>query len=449
METLEPNNPTPNHSNRILVKGLITGGLILLMLIPTIFIQNLISERQQRQKEVVKEVSSKWASTQNLSGPFLTVPYTQFVPGENGKIIPQKTNVILLPQSLKVESEMTPEKRTRSIYNVLLYKSNTNFNGAFNIKIPKDIDTDNLDYANAKLCVALSDFMGIEEEVTINFNGEDLLLNPGLSVNDFGDVGLSVPIKFGPEDFQKSIPFHFNVKLKGSEQLHFMTLSATSRFKIQSTWPSPSFDGNLLPASRSVTDKGFEAEWSFNQANLPFGTVIEENTIKDKGNQLAFGVSLVQPASQYDKTSRSVKYALLFIGLTFAFFFIIELMQRKPFHPVQYVLVGLALVIFYTLLLSISEYILFDYAYIMSALATILLITFYAKGHFMSWRTAGIFFGLLSGLYGFIFVLISLEDTALIVGSIGLFIILAIAMYASRKINWYGNSSVVAAEPAL
>jgi inner membrane protein len=449
METLESPNPTSNHSNRILVKGFITGGLILLMLIPTLFIQNLISERQQRQKEVVKEVSSKWASAQNLSGPFLTVPYTRFVQGENGKIIPEKTNVILLPQNLKVQSEMTPEKRTRSIYNVLLYKSNTDVAGVFNIKIPKDIDTGNLDFANAKLCIALSDFMGIEEEVNVNFNGEALLLNPGLPANDFGDAGLSVPIKFSPEDLQKNIPFQFNIKLKGSEQLHFMPLSATARFKIKSTWPSPSFDGNLLPASRSVSDKGFEAEWNFNQANLPFGTVIEANKIKDKGTQLAFGVSLVQPASQYDKTSRSVKYALLFIGLTFAFFFIIELMQRKPFHPVQYVLVGLALVIFYTLLLSISEYILFDYAYLMAALATILLITFYAKGHFRSWKTAGIFFGLLSGLYGFIFVLISLEDTALIVGSVGLFIILAIAMYASRKINWYGNSAVVVAESAL
>ena len=449
METLEPTKSPSNHSNRILVKGFITGGLILLMLIPTIFIQNLISERQQRQKEVVKEVSSKWASAQNLSGPFLTVPYTQFVPGENGKIIPQKTNIILLPQNLKVQSEMTPEKRTRSIYNVLLYKSNTDFAGAFNVKLPTDIIVGNLDFANAKLCVALSDFMGIEEEVNVNFNDENLLLNPGLPVTDFGDVGLSVPVKFSPDDLQKNIPFHFNIKLKGSEQLHFMPLSANALFKIQSPWPSPSFDGNLLPASRSVTDKGFEAEWNFNQANLPFGTFIEANTIKDKGNQLSFGVSLVQPASQYDKTSRSVKYALLFIGLTFAFFFIIELMQRKPFHPVQYVLVGLALVIFYTLLLSISEYILFDYAYLMSALATILLITFYAKGHFRNWKTAGIFFGLLSGLYGFIFVLISLEDTALIVGSIGLFIILAIAMYASRKINWYGNSALVAAEPAL
>ena len=149
----------------------------------------------------------------------------------------------------------------------------------------------------------------------------------------------------------------------------------------------------------------------------------------------------------YNKTMRSVKYAILFIGLTFAFFFIIELMQHKPFHPVQYVLVGLALVIFYTLLLSISEYILFDYAYLVAALATIFLITFYAKGHFESWKTAGIFFGLLSCLYSFIFILIRLEDTALLVGSIGLFIVLALVMYTSRKINWYGNTPTLAPKP--
>jgi inner membrane protein len=152
----------------------------------------------------------------------------------------------------------------------------------------------------------------------------------------------------------------------------------------------------------------------------------------------AFGVTMIQPADQYAKTERAVKYAILIIGLTFSLFFIVELMQKKPIHPVQYVLIGLALVIFYTLLLSISEFLLFDIAYLVAAIATILLITLYANTHFKSWRSAGIFAGVLTLLYGFIFVLIRLEDTALLVGSIGLFIILAIAMYASRKINWYG-----------
>ncbi|RYD72254.1 MAG: cell envelope integrity protein CreD, partial [Sphingobacteriales bacterium] len=247
-----------------------------------------------------------------------------------------------------------------------------------------------------------------------------------------------VPVKINPTQLATGLAFDMQVKIKGSEQLHFIPMSASSKFNLQSTWPSPSFDGEMLPTERTITTQGFTSKWSFNQANLPFATVFKENTIADK--KMDFGVSLVQPADQYGKTMRSVKYAILFIGLTFAFFFIIELMQKKAFHPVQYVLVGLALVIFYTLLLSISEYIAFDYAYLVAALATILLITLYAKGHFKSWKTAGIFFSLLSLLYAFIFVLIRLEDTALLVGSIGLFIVLALVMFASRKINWYGNT---------
>ena len=134
---------------------------------------------------------------------------------------------------------------------------------------------------------------------------------------------------------------------------------------------------------------------------------------------------------------RSIKYAILVIGLTFALFFIVEILQKNPVHPIQYILVGLALVIFYSLLVSISEFIPFDSAYLIAAIATIILITLYTKSHFKNWKTAGIFFGVLSGLYGFIYTLISLEDTALLTGSIALFVVLAIAMYATRKINWY------------
>lgn len=439
METQNYPVPAPAQSNRILYKGLITGGLILLMLIPTLFITNLIEEREARQKEVVKEVSSKWASEQTLSGPFLTVPYkTSFVNSE-GKTQINTNNLVLLANNLTVNGDIDHEERPRSIYKVLLYKAAVDFTGAFKIKFPADLDIEKADFSSARLCFALSDYKGIEEEIFVNFNGEKLLLAPGLPVNELGSSGLSVPVSLSPEAVAGTIPFSMKVKIKGSEQLHFMPLSANSKFIVNSAWPSPSFDGNSLPGIRNVNGEGFSAEWNFNQANLPFSTVAFENAFKDR--DLAFGVSFVQPADQYNKTMRSVKYAILFIGLTFAFFFIIELMQKKPFHPVQYVLVGLALVIFYTLLLSFSEYILFDYAYAIAALATVLLITFYAKGHFQSWGTAGIFFGLLSALYSFIFILIRLQDTALLVGSIGLFVVLALVMYASRKINWYGPQS--------
>ncbi len=434
---LQPQQPAA--SNRTMIKGFITGGLILLMMIPTLFITSLIKEREARQKEIVREVSSKWASDQTLSSPFLVVPYSYTYQEIDGKTGTAKTNLVLLANDVTVNGTIIPEQRPRSIYKVLLYRSDISFKGSFKLKLPADIDSAKLDYANARLCFSLSDFKGIEEEIYVNLNQEKLLLMPGLPVNDFGKTGLSAPVKIDAAQLSAGLNFDMQVKIKGSEQLHFIPMSATSKFSLQSTWPSPSFDGEMLPNERTVSAKGFSSKWSFNQANLPFATVIKENTVADK--KIDFGVSLVQPADQYGKTMRSVKYAILFIGLTFAFFFIIELMQKKPFHPVQYVLVGIALVIFYTLLLSISEYIAFDHAYLIAALATILLISLYAKGHFNSWKTAGIFFALLSLLYGFIFVLIRLEDTALLVGSIGLFLVLALVMFASRRINWYGNNT--------
>ncbi|HSN61511.1 MAG TPA: inner membrane CreD family protein, partial [Ferruginibacter sp.] len=227
METQQNYAPAPQQSNKILIKGIITGALILIMLIPTIFIYNLIEEREARQKEVVKEVSSKWATAQTLSAPFLVVPYTDTFLNSEGKTVAVKTKLLLLANELAVNGKIIPEQRPRSIYKVLLYKTSINMDGAFKIKWPTDINLSNVDYANAKLCFSLSDFKGIEEEIYINFNGQKLLLTPGLPVDDFGAVGLSVPVSLSPEASVTGMPFSMQVKLKGSEQLHFIPMSAS------------------------------------------------------------------------------------------------------------------------------------------------------------------------------------------------------------------------------
>ncbi len=432
------NAPVANNSNNTMWKAIITGFLILVMLIPTFFVSSLITEREERQKTVVKEVTSKWATQQTVTSPYIYLPYNAFKKNAKGKDTAIASYLLLLPENLSVNSKIFPEQRPRSIYKVLLYKSNITANGDFVITLPKNIDIANLQLADAKICVGITDFKGIEERVSINIAGTNYELTPGLPVNDIDSAGLSAPIKIATTAIGASIKFNVTMKLKGSERLYFTPLAGNSNFTMQSTWNNPSFDGNVLPSERTVNDSGFIAKWAFNKASLPFSTTLT-NFKLDKNN-LAFGVVMVQPADQYAKTTRSVKYAILIIGLTFALFFIIELMQKKALHPVQYVLVGLALIIFYTLLLSISEFVLFDYAYLIAAGATVLLIMFYAKGHFQSWKTASIFGGILSALYGFIFTLIRLEDTALLVGSTGLFIVLALVMYASRKINWYNAS---------
>ncbi len=429
------NNPTPVSTNKTLIKGFITAALILLMLIPSMFVQNIITEREDRQKQVVNEVSSKWSGKQTITGPYIHVPYsTKEKDGEGKEIIIEK-DLIFLPDNLSVDGTISPEERPRSIYKVLLYKSTLSSKGNFRLQLPKDITIDMLNLGNAKICMGISDFKGIEEKLTITINNSAYELSPGLPTARIDSSGLSANITLQVEDFGKSLDFTMPLKIKGSEQLRFVPLSGNSNFKVSSTWVNPSFDGNSLPTERIVNEKGFSAKWIFNKANLPFGTILKEAGLNK--NSFAFGVNMVQPADQYAKTMRSAKYAILFIGLTFALFFIIELIQKKPVHPVQYALVGLALVIFFTLLLSISEFILFDYAYWVAAAATIALITLYAKSHFQNWKTASVFAGVLTALYGFIFILIRLEDTALLVGSIGLFIVLALVMYATRKLNWY------------
>lgn len=430
-------------SNKIMYKGIITGLLILVMMIPAFFINNLVQERKQRQREIVEEVSSKWGSDQTISGFYLSVPYDQADKDEKGNPILIKRELIIFPESQDVSSELIPEIRPRSIYKVLLYRSKINFKGQYKIVLPKDIDPTMINWANSSVCLGLTDIKGIEEKVVFNFNGQDLELSPGLPSSSLCKTGLFAGVNLEPFVGGTAFSFNSDLMIRGSEKLHFLPLAGNSRFAIQSVWNSPSFDGNYLPGTRVVNDSGFKGGWSFNKANLPFGTTLKE--VGFEPEKFSFGVTMVQPSDQYAKTERSVKYAILFIGLTFSLFFIIELLQKNPVHPVQYVLIGIALVIFYSLLLSISEFIAFDFAYLVAAGATILLITLYAKSHFRSWKTGSVFGLVLAVLYGFTFILVRLEDTALLIGSIGLFIILALAMYASRKINWYGHQQPVAA----
>jgi inner membrane protein len=426
--------------HRILIKGMIIGVLMLVMLIPTVFVFHLVNERKMRQQEIVREVSTKWASAQSLVGPFLYVPYTNQFKDSAGRIIESKSCFWILPEEVNVDGFVGHNIRKRSIYNVLLYTADLRHSGAFIIKTPSDINQELIQWRDAKLCFALSDFKGIRKKMVIMFNGRNYEMTPGLPNQLLTQKGLSVPVQLAATDTGRSISFAVESHLKGSENLGFLPLAGNSTYSLKSSWASPSFTGSSLPDYRKVGKDGFEAKWSFNKANLPFNTVLKDISAADI--DLDFGVTLLQPTDQYVKTERSVKYAILFIGLTFGLFFVVEVTRKTPVHAVQYMLVGLALVIFYTLLLSISEFIQFDYAYLVSAVAIVSMLTLYSLQLFGSMKSAVLTGGVVALQYAFIFVLIRLEDTALLVGSIGLFIVLAIVMYASRKIDWYGNRQI-------
>ncbi len=445
-----PQAKSPNNS--LLLKAALVGGLILTLLIPMIFLDGLVTERKTRQDDTIAEVSNNWAGVQRLSNPYLIIPYRDTSTTDlKGKTIVITKYMAILPEENNLSGSIIPDIRKRSIYTIPLYHANLSMNGQFNLsQIEQYVALDKIDFSRAKICLGISEFKGIEEAIKIKFNGNNYALLPGLPTESVHKNGVSAPVSLIATQRNEKLTYSFNVKIKGSVQLMLEPLSGNSKFSLNSTWPSPSFMGNQLPISPQVSDSGFKASWSFNQANLPFDLILPDKRIAKEhlkyklddsevqsDDDLAFGVSLLQPVDSYSQTSRCIKYAILIIGLTFSLFFIIEVMQKNAFHPVQYLLAGLALCVFYTLLLSISEYLSFGYSYLLAAGATVGLIAYYAYTHFKNIKTASIFGGFMSLLYAFIFVLLTLEDTALLAGSVALFCILAAVMFITRKINWY------------
>lgn len=420
--------------NRIMIKGLVVGVLILLMLIPAALISNLVQERAGRQQQVIQEVSSKWANAQTVTGPVLMVPYLESR-GNGEKTTTVKKWAYFLPDELRINGELIPEKRNRSLYNVTLYQSELKITGKFNPLAVSalQLDPERMVWGEARLLLGIDDARGLQEEVMLNWAGNEKNLEAGLPENTVLKAGLSTLV---PLSAQVGASFGINLKLRGSTSLNFIPVGKTTHVGIQSKWPHPDFTGQYIPsATPAISDQGFNARWQILQSSRPY-----PQSWKDGAPDLrasAFGVHLIQPADGYAMTERSVKYAILFVSLTFAVFFFLELAQKRQVHPLQYLLVGFALTIFYTLLLSVSEYLGFNPAYLIAATATVALIGMYVWSIFHNGKTAIGFVLALSGLYSYIFILIQLEDYALLFGSIGLFVILAVIMYFSRKIDWY------------
>ncbi len=417
-------------------KGFITGFLILVMLIPATLVQELVQERKNRQQEVIAEVSSKWADPQTITGPYISVPYSQTLDAGDGKTTVVEKTMILLPEKLNVTGTVEPQFKRRGIYNVALYKSDLNLKGHFALKEATTEANENIRWEQAKLCLGLTDTRGIEAQPMVSFRDSNFSFGAGLPGNLMAAKGASVGVNLAGVSPEEALSFNIPVKLRGSESLQVVPTGKSTTVQLSSSWQSPSFNGKFLP-EYTLGKEGFNAKWNVLHFNRDFPQVWKNQSFK--AEEFSFGFSLLQPTDHYAKTMRSVKYAILFIGLTFGFFFLLEALQGHRVHPVQYILTGIALVVFYTLLLSLGEVIDFNKAYGLAALATTLLITTYGRHLFSGWNNAFILGGFLGSLYAFIFMLIQLEDTSLLAGSIGLFVLVAIAMQLSRKIKWYSN----------
>jgi inner membrane protein len=436
------------NKSKLLVKGVIVGVLVLVLMIPTYYVQNLIEEREQRQKEASAEVSSKWASKQNIAGPILVLPYLENS-SDNTTKKPVKHYAFFLPDDLQITSKVDPQERSRGIYKVMLYNAQVNLAGNFReLSLEKyKIPAESVLWNEAYVKLNISDTKGLNEEVKLRWNDSILSLSPQINVGGpTTGEGLMAAIPAGIEGL-KTIQFSTILNINGSEQILFTPVGKTTNVKMISKWENPSFTGNTLPqSSPKIKDGGFTAEWkSFSHKrafaqhwkDLSF-TTEPENKITGEYNlgNAAFGVNLFIPVNGYQKTMRSVKYAILCILLTFAAFFLIDVVHKKSVHPFQYGLIGLALVLFYVLLLSFSEYIGFNIAYSIAAAATIGLIAWFVKSILISGKLSTILSVVLLFVYAYIFTILQLQDYALLIGSIGLFISLAIIMNFSRKIQW-------------
>jgi len=407
--------------------------LALILLIPAQMIRSLVEERQMRRDEVVQELTKKLGKKQTITGPILSVPYRTYQSDGDGESKAIWHHMHFLPETLNVQGNLSADIHYRSIYKVIGYNSRLEFKGRFTgIDIDDGfINPEDIFWERASLSLGISDMRGINENIAIEWDQQTHPFSPGLPTRDVVQKGVSIPLSVQPRQTHE---FSFAVDLNGSESLHIVPVGSKTNINLQSQWDAPGFTGAYLPDERNVTDDGFTARWKVLELNrsYPQSWADSQYTLEES----ALGVDLIMPVDIYRKNMRSVKYALLFIALTFVVFFFTEYLNDRRVHPIHYLLAGFGIVLFYSLLLSLSEHLAFGLSYLIASAAIVALITSYFHAIIGKVRATLSVLGILAGLYGFLYVLLSAYDYSLLLGNIGLFIILAIVMFFSRKINW-------------
>ncbi|MEO1050860.1 MAG: cell envelope integrity protein CreD [Bacteroidota bacterium] len=440
METT-PNNTIEQINQR--VKSSITLKLVsiavltLLLLIPATMIKSLITERELYRDDATVDITSRWGGSQSVAGPILTVPYRTFTQRHNGEVLESIKYAHFLPKQLEISGQMDPQIRKRNIYEVVLYGAYLNFQGQFEQPDFSNwkIDPAAILWEDAFLSFGISDMSGIKKYIDLNWSNQKRRFEPGLTVREVVRSGVTTRVPVNNDSIPSTYNFQFNVELNGSELLSFIPLGQETSVKMRSTWKDPSFGGAFLPDKPETSADGFYAEWNLLDLNRDYPQQWLGSTAEI--NDSAFGVELILPVDEYQKNMRSAKYALLVIALTFLVFFLVELLNKKRFHPIQYVMVGLAITLFYALLLSMTEHLGFNLAYMASAAMITVLVGFYASYMFKSKVLTGLLSMFMVLIYAFIFIILQMQDFSLLVGSLGLFVALAVTMYLSRNIDWY------------
>lgn len=446
----------------IMVKLFSIGFLILILLIPSSWIENMIVERQQRAEQVISEVADKWSGSQRIAGPVLVVPYRKREVIDLGKgekeIREHVERAYFLPEQLDLNGTIKPQVLHRGIFDAVVYESSLDIKSSFTLPDFKSLSIadDMILWKDAHMILGITDLRGISDNPTFRVGDTtpvaepagDIWLSAIASQHDGSDgtlyqpkqsgsnsaSGITVKLNWeGPPGTTENVSVKLN--LKGSRRLDFVPAGKTTEVKLTGPWADPSFDGEFLPENRKISDEGFTASWKVLHFNRPFAQQWVENNQQLTGAD--FGINLLIPVDQYQKSIRTSKYGVLVILLTFVALFLVEITQKIRIHPFQYILIGAALTIYYTLLLSFSEHVGYNFAYMIASLSTVVLVSLYSMSFLQNAKLTVLFFLLLIIFYAFIFVIILQQDYSLLLGSIGLFIIIGLLMYFSRKVNWY------------
>ncbi len=424
-----------NLNTRLTLKLFGIGVLILIMLIPSLFVYNIIFERTNYQHSVIQEIYNGWGNEQTITGPFMVIPYQEGNNAQDSKD-PQISYQILLPQQLETSSQLHPKILYRGIYKGVVYKSENQLKGKFDLSA---LPSRNYLFNKTQLCMGISDVRGIECEPQMIWNGQQLTFEPGTHVSlHYNGVHSSLPLT----KESQIIPFTIDLTLKGGGTFQVIPLAKKNTFKVSSEWPDPSFIGGYLPNYRHITDQGFEAEWTIPHHARSYPQTFSVKEFSNSGIpqnilQSAHGVKLLSLNTNYGSVEKSLKYFILIVIATFTVYFLFEVLLKVPFHAFQYMLIGASLLTFYLLLLSLSEYMSFTFSYIASAIAVIMQIIFYTRSRITQKSGLIALAAVLSACYGFLFITLRMVDYALLVGAFGFFIALGIIMYVTRNLRWY------------
>lgn len=431
------------------VRWIALGVLTLLLLIPLQMVESVVWERNANYRGVVDEIAGSWSGEQRLAGPFLLIPYVERVevwdeverPGGGTEKLrrweSKKRRAVILPKRLAIEGDLTPETRHRGIYEVQVFTAGLEISGSFD-RIEDRIKSlcpperfESVDWNRAVIAFGLSDPRGVVNVDGLTFNGRPAQARPGTTMGHLAPKGFHVSVR---ESVADELEFRMPLVVRGSDNLRFLPLGESTRATLSSDWPHPSFIGDVLPTSRSLSEGGFSGEWTISLLNRSFPQVWRDG-VEVEIDEIDAGVRLFEPVALYDLVTRAVKYGLLFVVLTFLTLGLVELVTGARLSPVQFLLIGIALALFFLILVALAEHLGFATAYVLASVTVVVINTGYCAAILPQRWLSVVVGGVLTSIYGVLYTILEAEDYALLGGTILLVVALAVTMFFTRRLH--------------